>query len=194
VNAPSLAPSSLSPSKRRPLLGYESDRNSKGNRSPSPSPSPPLPSRRKHEGTLSDPRASLRSQKMDQSPLTRYGRMTDSSRMKSQMTLNQSLSPGRIRRVNTDTNLKGLTPSHPLSTPRTSTSSRKSNNVSVSVSTDRFSPLALSPLSPCLRRKKTSGHLSDSESSFVKKRGSMSPFESGRLSPYASSTCGHVSD
>ncbi|KAK7366697.1 hypothetical protein VNO80_08694 [Phaseolus coccineus] len=150
--SPSPAPSRLSPSKRRLTLGSESDRSSKGNRSPSPPL--PIPSRKKHEGNLSDPKASLRSKKVDQSALTRYGRMTDSSKMK----LNKSLSPGRMRRANTETNLKGLTPPRPSSNPGTSTRTRKSDNVSVSdngsgISTGRFSPLALNPPSPFEKKR-----------------------------------------
>ncbi|XP_014519493.2 probable serine/threonine-protein kinase DDB_G0277165 [Vigna radiata var. radiata] len=190
VNTSSFPPSNLSPS--RSLLGSQSDGNSKGNRSASPpaSPSLPIPSRKKHDGNLSDTKTSVRLKKMDQSTLPRYGSMTDSSRMKkSQMTSNQSLSVGRMRRANTETDLKGLTRTNLLSTPRLSTRSRKGGNVSVSDSGSRmttggFSPWALSPQSPHLRTNKATCHLSDYESSFVKKRGSMSPF----------ATCGHVSD
>ncbi|CAJ1927458.1 unnamed protein product [Sphenostylis stenocarpa] len=200
VNTSSVAPSSLSPGKRRPPMGSESDRNSKGNQSTITSV--PIPSsslrRKNHEANLTDSKASLRLKKREQTPLFRYDSMTESSRKKkSQTPLNQSFSLGRLRRANTEINLKGLTRTQALSTSRTSTRSRKRDNVSdfdngSRKTAGRVSPLALSPLSRHLRRK--SGDLSDSESSFVKKRGSLSPLASSPLAPYESTTCGHASD
>ncbi|TKY71008.1 Light-sensor Protein kinase [Spatholobus suberectus] len=200
ANQPSLAPSTLSPGRRRPPLVSESGRNSKGNQSPLVSIPSSSVRRKKSEGSLSDSKSSLKLRKRDQSPLTRYGSATDCLKMKkSQLTLNPSLSPGRLRRANIENNLKGLTPTHELSTSRPCTSKRRGGHVSdldsvLKKTTGRLSSLALSPLSPYVRRKKTCGHVSDSDSSFVKNRGSLSPFALSPLSPYVRTTCGHVSD
>lgn len=198
VNQSSLAPSTLSPTRRRPSLFSESERNVKGNQSPLMSIPSSSIRRKKYEGNVLNSKSSLRLKKGDQSPSTQYVSVADSLKMKkSQLTLNPSLSPGRLRRAKTETNLKGLTPIHPLNTSRTCTSRRRSNgHVSDFDSSLKMTKgkLSMSPLSPCVRRKNTSGHVSDSESSLVNERGSMSPFALSSLSPYDSRTCGHVSD
>ncbi|KAK7406068.1 hypothetical protein VNO78_07684 [Psophocarpus tetragonolobus] len=169
---PSLAPSSLSPGRNRPPLVSESDsRNSKWNQSPSV----PIPSssvrRKKYEGFLSDSKATLMLKKKVQSSLT-LTNVTCSSKMKKSQLTNPCPSPGGLRRANTDTNLKGLTKS--CTSKRPGTNGLTTDNNGLKMTKGRF--------------------LSDTESSFVKKRASLSPFGYSLLSPYTRTTCGHVSD
>lgn len=215
MNQASLASSPMSPGRRRPPnVVSEFERNSNINKgSGGQSPLVSTFSRRKRlDGNVSDSKPSLKLKTRDHSRLTRNGRVTDTNNVtlrmkKSQMTSNPSSSPSpaRLRRVNTDTNLrmqKGFmsSTSPALSTSRTScTSGRKCCHVSDSDSglriRDRLSPLALSPLSPYVRRRTTTcGHVSDSESNSMMNRGSLSPLALSPLSPYVRTTCGHVSD
>ncbi|KAJ1386066.1 Serine-threonine/tyrosine-protein kinase, catalytic domain [Sesbania bispinosa] len=166
VNQPSMASSPLSPRRRRPSNVTESERNTNIN-------------------------------KGSQSPNS----IGNFKTKKSQLTSNLSSSPARLRRVNsTDTNLKmqkGLMSSHALRNSRTCTSRRCGGNASdfdsgLKKTRSILSPLALSPLSPYVRR--TCGHASDTESSFNKKRGSLSPLALSPLSPYVRRTSGHLSD
>ncbi|KAJ1416164.1 Protein kinase domain [Sesbania bispinosa] len=208
VNQPSLASSPLSPRRRRPSNVTESERNTNINKgSQSPPVSTPFSSvrRKRSEGHVSDSKSSLKLKTRDQSPLTRSSHLTDSignfKTKKSQLTSNLSSSPARLRRVNsTDTNLKmqkGLVSSHALRNSRTCTSRRCGGNASdfdsgLKKTRSILSPLALSPLSPYVRR--TCGHASDTENSFNKKRGSLSPLALSPLSPYVRRTSGHLSD
>ncbi|KAL2347979.1 hypothetical protein Fmac_001979 [Flemingia macrophylla] len=115
---------------------------------------------------------------------------------KTQLPLNPSMSPARLRRAYTETNLKGLKPNQALITSKTKKDGARVSDVDsgLKVTRGRLSSFESSPLSSHVRREKTSGHVSDSESSSAKKRASLSPFAVSSMSPYESGTCGHVSD
>ncbi|XP_061344478.1 uncharacterized protein LOC133290360 [Gastrolobium bilobum] len=180
-----------SPSRTRPCRGPELEQNSninKGGQSPLVSTLSSSIRRKRCEGHVSDSKSTLRLRKRDQSPLTKCGHVPDSKgtlkMKKSQLTMSPSLSPGRMRRVNTDNNLKmqkGSMSSHALSTSRKGSSKISDLH---KITRGSLAPLALSPLCPYVRRRKTSGNVSDSEDG-------LSPFA---LSTYGRTTCGHVSD
>ncbi|XP_057450061.1 uncharacterized protein LOC130741233 [Lotus japonicus] len=188
-----MASSPLSPGKRRPTNVTESERISTFNKLTLSASM----RRKRPDGLVIDSKSSLKLKTRDRSPLTKSSNVTDSNTSlktkKSQLAMNPSLSTARLRRINTDTNSKKQKGYMSLSsTPSRTCTHRRCSHVSDSetgfkIARGRLSPLALSPLSPYVRRStRTCGHVSDSEST---ERGSLSP-----LSPYVRRTCGHVSD
>ena len=169
ANQSSLASSPLSPVKRRSSkVSSESVRNSninKWNQSSLVSNSSSIRRKRYEEGSVSDSKTSLKLRTRDQSPLNRL--MTK----KPQPTSYLSSSPARMRRVSSTNNTNTITNtrmqkgfmSTPASPSRTFTSKKSSHGSdmdSVLKVRDRLSPMALSPLSPYVRRR-TCGHVSD---------------------------------
>ncbi|CAI8589305.1 unnamed protein product [Vicia faba] len=205
VNQSSFASSPLSPGKKKPtIFSSESERNSniiKGNQSPSVSTTSSVRRKRNEGGNVSDSKSSsLKLKTRDQ--LTSNSLKTK----KAPLPLNPSLSPTRMRRINSTNNIsvrmqKGFMSTPPMSpsmTPLRTCTSKKCGHVSDMDNglkiRGRSSPFGSSPLSPYVIRKTTCSNFSDSESSFNMKRVSLSPFTITPLSPYVRTACGHVSD
>lgn len=201
VNQPSWASGPLSPVRRRPASVSEPERNykiiSKGAKSPLLTTPSSSIRRRRCEAHVTEPKPILKLKTKDHPPLAKQ-HVTDShgslKLKKTQLTVNTSMSPGRV--VTRDTNT--LLQRRLLSSSSTCTRGRCSHVPDLDkVTRSRLSPLALSPLSPYVMRRgrRTCGHASDSEDTCSKaKRESMSPFALSPLSPYVTRTCGHISD